>query len=204
MKRIGLLSLIIVLFCSLQPVRAAIDMDSLKQEIIQNNKAMQEQRKDSIMFSKLSADQILELKRNELQVQQLEIEAKSKSNMPINGFGIVMIVMFPFVFAIIVLLIVGKIRNSESERKHSLYLKSLEMGQAIPDHFFDTPKKVKNTSNLKNGIILLAVGLGLISLYIFMHNNITIMAGIILTFLGIGYLLVHLFDKPKKNDEQNG
>ncbi len=204
MKRIGLLSFIIVLFTVFQPIRAAIDVDSLKQEIIQNNKVMQEQRKDSIMFSKLSADQILELKMNELQVQQREIEERGKMDMPLSGPEIVMIVMIPFVFAIIVLLIVGRIRNSNSERKHALYLKSLEMGQAIPEHFFDTPRKTSKASNLKNGIILLAIGLGLISLYLVMKYIIAILAGIILTFLGIGYLLVHLLEKPKKNDEQNG
>lgn len=204
MKQIGLLSFIIVLFSMFPPVKAAINMDSLTHEVIQNNKAIQEQRKDSIMFSKLTADQILELKKSELQVQQREIEERSKMDMPLTGFEIVLIVMMPFLFAIIILLIVGRIRNSNSERKHALYLKSLEMGQAIPEHFFETPKKVNKASNLKNGIILLAIGLGFISLYFVMKYIITIMVGIILTFLGIGYLLVHLLDKPKKNDEQNG
>ncbi len=204
MKRIGLLSFIIVLFTAFQPIRAAIDIDSLKQEIIQNNKAIQAQRKDSILFSKLSAEQIMELKRNEIQVQQQEIEARGKIDMPLNAFAIVMIVMIPFLSIILIIIIIGILRNRESELKHSLYLKSLEMGQAIPDHFFDSPKKVKNSSNLKTGIILLAIGFGFISLYIFLQNNIAIMAGIFLAFLGIGYLLVHLLDKPKKNDEQNG
>jgi hypothetical protein len=204
MKRIKLLTFLIVLFTVFQPIRAAIDLDSLKQEIIQNTKEIQELRKDSILFSKLTSEQIVELKRNELQVKQNEIESRGQSEMPLNGFGIVMIVLIPFVFAIIILLIVGKIRNAESERKYALYLKSLEMGQAIPDHFFDTPKKVKNESNLKTGIILLAIGLGFVTLYVFVHYKIAIMLGIFLAFLGIGYLLVHLLDKPKKVDEQNG
>lgn len=204
MKRIKLLTFLIVLFTVFQPIRAAIDLDSLKQEIIQNTKEIQELRKDSILFSKLTSEQIVELKRNELQVKQNEIESRGQSEMPLNGFGIVMIVLIPFVFAIIILLIVGKIRNAESERKYALYLKSLEMGQAIPDHFFDTPKKVKNESNLKTGIILLAIGLGFVTLYVFVQYEIAIMLGIFLAFLGIGYLLVHLLDKPKKVDEQNG
>lgn len=204
MKRIGLLSFIIVLFSMFQPVKASIDVDSLKREIIQNSKAIQEQRKDSIMFSKLTADQILELKKNELQVQQREIEERGKSDMPLSGFGIVIIVMIPFVFAIIVLLIVGNIRNRESERKNTLYLKSLEMGQTIPEHFFDAPRKTNKASNLKKAVVWFAIGLGFISFYIVEENNQAFMVGIFAAFLGIGYFLVHLLEKPKENDEQNG
>ena len=204
MKQIRLFTFLIVFFTVFQPIRAAIDLDSLKQDIIQNSKEIQEQRKDSILFSKLTSEQIMELKRNDLQVKQKEIESRVQSDMPLNAFAIVMIVLIPFLTLILAILIVGNVRNRESERKHMLYLKSLEMGQAIPDHFFDTPKKPKNESNLKTGIILLAIGLGFTTLYVFVQHEIAIMLGIFLAFLGIGYLLVHLLDKPKKVDEQNG
>lgn len=203
MKRIGLLSLIITLLIVAQPIKAVINVDSLEQAILQTNKAIQEQRKDSIMFSKLTADQILELKKNELEVKQFEIQSEAQSDMPLSGFAIVVIVLIPFVFTALVLYIIFRTRNTESERRHALYLKSLEMGQAIPEHFFVAPKK-DIISNLKKGIIWLAAGLGLVSFHIVEKNSDAVMVGIFCVFLGLGYLLVHFLEKPKQYDEQNG
>ena len=65
MKRIGLFLLALTLFVGAYAANSTINMDSLKQEIIKNSKEIQEQKKDSIMFSKLSADQILALKNQD-------------------------------------------------------------------------------------------------------------------------------------------
>ena len=95
-------------------------------------------------------------------------------------------------------------RNRESQRKHDLYMKSLEMGQAIPDHFFDEPKKVNVISNLKKGILWLSAGLGALVYFTIINEEEALILGIVPAFIGAGYLLVHLLDKPKKTDEQNG
>jgi hypothetical protein len=88
-------------------------------------------------------------------------------------------------------------------------MKSLEMGQTIPEHFFDEPKNVSKPSNLKRGIILLMVGISF-GLFAFIKRDtdlFILLAAIIPTFVGIGYLLVHKLEKPAKeitvrNDEQ--
>ena len=69
MKRIGLFLLALTLFVGAHAAEKGVNMDSLKQAIISTSKEIQEQKKDSAMFSKLSPNQILELKKGEQEVQ---------------------------------------------------------------------------------------------------------------------------------------
>ena len=64
MKRLGLFLLALTLIVGARAAEKSINMDSLKQAIIANSKEFQEQKKDSVMFSKLSPNQILELKKD--------------------------------------------------------------------------------------------------------------------------------------------
>ena len=153
--------------------------------------------KDSILYSKLSGEQLIELKRQEAMVERERIEASGRNEMPLNGFGIVVISIMPFIFVLLLLWIIGRERNKESVRKHDLYLKSLEMGQTLPENFFDKPAAQSASSNMKRGILWLAVGLALLIYFVIIHNNMALIIGIIPTFVGIGYLLVHFLDKPK-------
>jgi len=159
-------------------------------------------QKDSILYSKLSAEQLMELKKEEALIERELIDANSREDMPLNGFGIVVIVIMPFVFVLLLMWILGRERSKESIRKHDLYLKSLEMGQSLPENFFDRPQQA-TSSNLKKGVLWLAVGLAILVFFLVYHNKFALIAGIIPTFVGVGYLLVHFLDKPK-NNEQNG
>lgn len=165
--------------------------------------------KDSILFDKLNSDQLLELKKQEMVVELERIDAESREDMPLGSFAIVLIVILPFLFVIAIIYLNVRQKNIESKRKYDLYMKSLEMGQTIPEHFFDEPKNVSKPSNLKRGIILLMIGISF-GLYAFIKRDtdlIILLAAIIPTFVGIGYLLVHKLEKPakkitEKNDEQ--
>jgi len=64
--------------------------------------------------------------------------------------------------------------------------------------------KSKTVSNLKYGILWSVVGLALLIYFIVEQENEAFIVGIVPAFVGIGYILVHFLDKPKKNDEQNG
>jgi len=97
--------------------------------------------KDSILYQKLSPDQLLELKRQEQELEMQRIDAENRREMPLNPAAIVMIVLLPFLFVDIVLVIQGNIRDKDSQRRHDIYLKSLEMGQTVPEHFLLNPKK---------------------------------------------------------------
>jgi hypothetical protein len=208
MKKIGLLLLAILLFTGVQAATPGVNIDSLKEEIVKNSKEIHDMQKDSLMLSKLSPNQLLEIKQQEFEVEKQRIENEGRNEMPLNGFGIFMITLVPFLFIVMVLVIQSRSRNKESQRRYDIYMKSLEMGQTIPEHFFDEPKKATQpSSNLKKGILWLVVGLGIVISFLIMHQNQGLIVGIIPGFVGIGYLLVHFLDKPKTiadNDEQHG
>lgn len=211
-KRIAFFLLALTLIVGAQAAEKAekgVNMDSLKREVVNNSKEIQEQKKDSIAFSKLSADQVLELKKGEQEVEKKRIEKDSRSDMPFNGFELFLICLLPFLFVISIIVVKTKSQKEESRRRYDLYTKSLEMGQTVPEHFFDEPKKANPASNLKKGILCLFIGVGVVISFIVMHKVNDLILGIIPAFIGIGFLLVHFLEKPKtdstvKNDEQHG
>jgi hypothetical protein len=209
MKRIGLFLVALTLFVGAHAAEKGVNMDSLKQSIISTSKEIQEQKKDSAMFSKLSPNQILELKKGEQEVQKQQIIKEGRNDNPFNGFELFLIVLLPFLFVATIIYMNVKAQKEESKRRYELYSKSLEMGQMVPEHFFDQPKKNNPTSNLKRGILWLVVGLGLLISFSVMNYRDALIVGIVPTFVGIGYLLVHFLEKPKtettgNNDEQHG
>jgi large-conductance mechanosensitive channel len=213
MKRIGFLLVAIFLFLGVQANAAGVNIDSLKnelkEEVVKNSKELHELQKDSLMLSKLSPSQLLDLKRQEFEVEKQRIENEGRNDMPLNGFGIFMITLLPFLFIIVVLFIQARARNRESQRRYDIYMKSIEMGQSVPEHFFDEPKKSNAPSNLKKGILWLVIGLGIVISFLVMNEKDGLIVGIIPGFVGIGYLMVHKLDKPKtdstvNNDEQHG
>jgi hypothetical protein len=175
-----------------------------------NHKELSQAQKDSVIYEKLNADQLLELKKKELEVKKMEIDADSKEEMPLNGFGIVMIVMLPFLFVATIIYIGARRKSTESKRRYDLYMKSLEMGQTIPENFFEEPKHNVKSSNLKNGIVSLMVGIAF-GIYVIIRQDTSLgflLAALIPGFVGIGYILVHFLEKPAKEagvkkDEQN-
>lgn len=174
----------------------------IEKQVIIENPGLTDAQKDSILYSKLSSDQLMKLKEQEARAELARIEADSKNNMPLNGFGIVVISVFPFLFVLALIYFIHKSKERESIRRYELFTKSLEMGQTIPEHFFDEPKKKKQTSNLKTGIIALMVGIALIIVAI-MKQNLTsfiFIGGIIPALVGIGYIVVHFLEKPKKEE----
>jgi len=209
MKRIGLFLLAALLFTGVQAANSGINIDSLKQEVVKNNKEIQDQKKDSIMLSKLSPNQLLELKKGEQEVERQRIESENHQAMPLGSGAIVLICLLPFLFVAVIITVNVRAKNAESKRRYDLYTKSLEMGQTIPEHFFDEPKKANPASNLKKGILWLVVGLALLISFIVLHKENGLIFCIVPAFVGIGYLLVHFLDKPKtdstvNNDEQHG
>jgi len=203
MKQIGLFLLALTLVVGAHAAEKSVNIDSLKREVINNSKEIQEQKKDSVMFSKLSADQILQLKKGEQEVQKQQIEKEGRNDMPFNGFELVLICILPFVFVVTIIAVQVKAKKEEARRRYDLYTKSLEMGQSVPDHFFDEPKKTNPISDLKKGILWLVVGIAILISFVVMHHTNGLIVGIVPTFVGIGYLLVHYLEKPKTNTTGN-
>ncbi|ADQ80278.1 hypothetical protein Palpr_2142 [Paludibacter propionicigenes WB4] len=203
MKQIGLLLLALTLVVGAHAAEKSVNIDSLKREIINNSKELQEQRKDSLMLSKLSPDQLLELKQQELEVRKKEIEKDSRQEMPFSSFQLLLIMVLPFVFVTLIIYLTSMSKKEEAKRRYDLYTKSLEMGQSVPDHFFDEPKKTNPVSDLKKGILWLVVGIAILISFVVMDHKNGLIIGIVPTFVGIGYLLVHYLEKPKTNTTGN-
>ncbi len=209
MKRVGLFLLVLAFFFGVHATEKSVNMDSLKQAIISNSKEIHDIQKDSIMLSKLTPDQLMELKKQELELKKKQVENDGRSEMPFNGFELVLICMLPFIFVVVIIAVQVRAKKEEARRRYDLYAKSLEMGQSVPDHFFDEPKKVNPISDLKKGILWLVVGLAVLISFVVMHQTNGLIVGIVPSFVGIGYLLVHYLEKPKtnttgNNDEQHG
>jgi len=207
MKRILLLFIGMLILTGMHLTAQNGKSDTIRKEVIVINKEMQKAQRDSMLVQKLSSEQLMQLKQQEMEVEKEKIEADSKENMPLHGFQILLITMLPFLFVIIIIAIASNSKNKESIRRHEIYLKSIELGQTLPEHFFDEPKKNRNSSNLKKGIILVAIGLSLAVSYFLIGNKFIVMGGIIPAFIGIGFLLVHFLEKPKNeenNEQQNG
>ena len=199
MKRVFLFLLALTLLVGAHATASTIDMDSLKDEIVKTSKEIQDQKKDSIMLSKLSPNQLLEMKKGEQELEKQRIEAERHAEMPLPSVIIFLICALPFLFAGTIIVVNVRQKNIESKRKYDLYTKSLEMGQTIPENFFDEPKKANPASNLKRGILWLAVGLAVLVSFVVLHKTNGLILGIVPAFVGAGYLLVHFLDKPKSD-----
>jgi len=209
MRRLGLFLLALTLFVGANAAKPTdIHKDSVKEvRIIHTNKD-ENSAKDSMLMQKLSSDQLMELEKDRLSVERQKIDADNGNHLPMGPFAIFMICLLPFLFAAVIIISNVRSKNAESKRRYDLYSKSLEMGQTVPEHFFDEPKK-DPSSNLKKGILWFVVGIALLISFTVMHQNDGMIVGIVPTFVGVGYLLVHFLEKPKtdstgKNNEQHG
>lgn len=90
MKRVGLLLLAFTLFVGAnaanQPI--TIHKDSVKEVRVLKTEKIDNTAKDSMLMEKLSAEQLMQLEQEKLSVERDRIEAASKEDMPLNGFGI--------------------------------------------------------------------------------------------------------------------
>ena len=204
MKRI-ILALIAVLFFGVSPELRSQEAETRTEKKTEMTKA----QKDSILYEKLNADQLMEIKKMEMLVEKQRIDARSSNDLPLSNFSIILIVMTPFLFVIGIVLINVRSKQTLAKRRYEIYMKSLEMGQPIPPHLFDEPGS-KKASNLKRGIISLMVGLAF-GVYVIVDGNTSLpflLAALIPGLVGVGYILVHKLEKPKTenaeaNDEQS-
>lgn len=203
MKKIIILFVSLLLINSTSMIQAQ-ETEPTVEPTVQKTELTQAE-KDSIMLEKLSADQIMALKLQEMEVEKERIQANSRNEMPLTNFSIVMICLLPFAFVIIIVFLNVRKKNAESRQRYELYMKSLEMGQTIPEHFFDQPKQNDKASNLKRGVILLMLGIAFGVFAIIDSNSslIILLAAIIPTFVGVAYLLIHKLEKPALEDKKD-
>ena len=150
MKRIGLFLLALTLMVGANAAKITImHSDSAKGEKIIRMEKDVNTAKDSLMMSKLSSDQIMQLEKAKIDLERQKVDADSGDHLPMSPFAIFMICALPFLFVAIIIALNVRSKNAESKRRYDLYTKSLDMGQNVPEHFFDMPKRANDSSNLK-------------------------------------------------------
>ena len=121
--------------------------------------------------------------------------------------------ILPFIFVIVIVWLNNDEKRKRQQLLADLYVKSIELGQPVPDNFFKVePKKAKQFKPLNTGIICIALGIG-ISLFsllvvIFLSGSeidesgkiffsLVGSTGIIPFLIGIAFVIIHFIGKKK-------
>lgn len=111
---------------------------------------------------------------------------------------VLVVIAGPLIFAGVIVWIKSRERRKRDELKVELYSKALDSGRELPPDLFKTAPK---NDSLKNGIILVSIGIGLalFMLLIIPDENRfrTASVGLIPFFIGVGFLVIHFVFKKK-------
>lgn len=168
-----------------QPATTAI-MDSIAKMYRMQGK----NPKELMLLQKLSADQIIELEKMEMERRFAPRETKPVIPIPL----IITLCLLPFAFAVFFFTLYFKNRNTESQRKQEIYLKALEMGQPVPEIIFSEEKK-KKVSRWQTAFVWLGVGIGVFLASILMRWQAIIILGTVPMFVGLGLLIAYGVEK---------
>ena len=161
----------------------AVVKDSIEQLYMNENLDARE----AILLKKLDAKQLMDL-------ESMRLSQESKNEMPFSGLGLVLICLAPFIMVILIVYFSSKESAKKDQRRYDISMKALELGQPLPQSFFDEPKK--RSSQLQNGLVWLGVGLAIVLVGFFTHNH-SLYFGLIPAFAGLGILIAYFVEKPK-------
>lgn len=148
--------------------------------------------KEAILLQKLTPEQIMTLEKQRLEQQKY-------SDMPLPAWALVLISIAPFLMVVFIVFFTAKSRKEREKLRHDVYLKSLELGQPLPEKFFDKPK-VEKTSQLQTGLIWLGVGIACFIIAALIKSNFMLF-GLIPGFVGLGILIAYFVEKPKNSSD---
>ena len=161
----------------------AVVKDSIEQLYMNENLDARE----AILLKKLDAKQLMDL-------ESMRLSNEGKNDMPFSGLGLVLICLAPFIMVILIVYFSSKESAKKDQRRYDISMKALELGQPLPQSFFDEPKK--RSSQLQNGLVWLGVGLAIVLVGVFTHNH-SLYFGLIPAFAGLGILIAYFVEKPK-------
>lgn len=113
----------------------------------------------------------------------------------------------PFVMIILIVWWNISKKRHENQIKADLYSQAIEKGQALPENFFADQKPKRNA--LRNGIICMAVGVGLGMFFLTVALTVAdeawggIGISLIPFCIGLGFLLIHFLQEKSQNDTEN-
>jgi hypothetical protein len=141
---------------------------------------------------------ILDVEAGHIKIEgldKLSDAANSASALFGEFIGLVAVTLI-FSTPIIIILAVLRHRARRQQAMNEMILKLAEKGQPIPPQVFDLPSAGPR-SDLRRGIKLIAVGLGIMGFFYFQDVREAIGIGFIPLAIGVGYLLSSHFDKEK-------
>lgn len=95
-----------------------------------------------------------------------------------------------FGFTLLIVMAVLYAAHRARQMRHETIRLALEKGQPLPPELLQPP--AAPGSDLGRGVKLVAIGLGLSAMLFFMHNHKHVWpVGLILVFLGLGFLVSH-------------
>ena len=199
MKRFGIILLGLVLWAGMsaqsQQQSAVVDSTATTNMVSDSiaNVYMHENLdpREAILLQKLTSEQIMSLEKQRL-------EQKRYNDMPLPSWAIVLIFIAPFLMVVFIVFFSAKSRKEREKVRHDVYIKSLELGQPLPEKFFEEP--VKKKSQLQSGLVWLGVGVALALVGIFTGNK-SLLYGLIPAFVGLGILIAYLIEKPKNSSD---
>ena len=199
MKRVGIILVGIILWTG---ISAQVQTDStnvaVNDSIIEKYASTGENVRDAILLQKLNPDQLLEIEK-----QRLDNERHRDSNeIPVPMWALVLISTAPFIMVVFIIFFTSRTKKEREKARYDLYLKSIEMGQSIPEKIFEEPEK-KDSSRLQSGLVWLGVGMALVIVGISTNND-GLLFGLIPGFVGLGILIAYLIEKPKNNPNSPG
>jgi len=90
--------------------------------------------REAILLKKLDAKQLMDL-------ESMRLSNEGKNNMPFSGLGLVLICLAPFIMVILIVYYSYRESTKKDQRRYDISMKALELGQPLPESFFDVPKK---------------------------------------------------------------
>ena len=102
-----------------------------------------------------------------------------------------------FIFVILLIIILTTSKYFRQKRMQELHLKYLEAGKEIPADMNKMFREYRNNP-LRRAVVLIMVGLGImVSMYFIVPSDAPNVwtIGLIPLFIGIGFLIVHFFEK---------
>ncbi len=113
-------------------------------------------------------------------------------------------IVVPLAFFVVVVLIVWIslwISYRKKKARYDIIEKAIEQGMSIPEGLFDEPQKTKEhtwLNTLRSAAVLIGIGIGIIGLGFFVEEDVFMGLSCIPIFLGLGYLIVALFERREK------
>lgn len=209
MKRMSIILLLGLFFCTgllaqtdsvtvadsvPQPATTAI-MDSIAKMYRMQGK----NPKELMLLQKLSADQIIELEKMEMEKRFAPRKSEPAIPVPL----IFWLCFLPFAFAVFFFILYFKNRNTESKRRQEIYLKALEMGQPVPEIVF-AEEPIRKASRWQTAFVWLGVGIGVFLASMITGWSAIVIFGTVPMFVGIGLLIAHGVEKNhERYDKEN-